>query len=78
MKRHLITCHQVPLEVLNEVNFDVERLRKMSAQRPTLEELPVQPRRDGGVSILEAPEGEENDEDGEEEEERMIDEEEQE
>uniref|UniRef100_A0A914HRY8 Uncharacterized protein n=1 Tax=Globodera rostochiensis TaxID=31243 RepID=A0A914HRY8_GLORO len=47
MKRHLVTCHQVSVNVLARVHFDVERLRKCSGRRPIWDELPIQPRRDG-------------------------------
>ncbi|KAL3072377.1 hypothetical protein niasHT_034061 [Heterodera trifolii] len=47
MKRHLVTCHQVSVSLLNRIHFDVERLRKLSEQRPNLNELPIRPRRDG-------------------------------
>ena len=46
MKRHLICCHRVPSDVLCELNFNVERLRKLAQDRPALDELPIQPRRD--------------------------------
>ncbi|KAL7072883.1 hypothetical protein ACQ4LE_008052 [Meloidogyne hapla] len=47
MKRHLICCHQVSLDLLINLNFNIERLRKLSTSRPSLDELPIQPRRDG-------------------------------
>uniref|UniRef100_A0A915LJ22 Zinc finger protein unc-98 n=1 Tax=Meloidogyne javanica TaxID=6303 RepID=A0A915LJ22_MELJA len=47
MKRHLICCHQVSLESLTNLNFNIERLRRLSTTRPELDELPILPRRDG-------------------------------
>ncbi|CAK5103490.1 unnamed protein product [Meloidogyne enterolobii] len=47
MKRHLICCHQVSLESLTHLNFNIERLRRLSTTRPSLDELPILPRRDG-------------------------------
>uniref|UniRef100_A0A915NJN1 C2H2-type domain-containing protein n=1 Tax=Meloidogyne floridensis TaxID=298350 RepID=A0A915NJN1_9BILA len=47
MKRHLICCHQVSLESLTNLNFNIERLRRLSTTRPSLDELPILPRRDG-------------------------------
>jgi hypothetical protein len=67
------------MEILQQMQFDVERLRKLAINRPAKDELPIQPRRDDtkgkGAAAERKDEKEEEFGDEEEEEEREADEE---
>lgn len=65
------------MEILQQMQFDVERLRKLAINRPAKDELPIQPRRDDtkGKGTAAERKDEKEEEFGDEEEEREDDEE---